>query len=85
MSLDGVKRLLGFELALDRFIAMELSVNDYSAASIFARDGLIAGGKVNDADPSMSRGNAAVLRHPVTLPVGTAMIETPSGPLQRCF
>ena len=48
---------------------------------VFAGDRLIAGGQVDDAEPRMPEGNAAVGRDPMALPVGAAMIEALGGPL----
>jgi hypothetical protein len=67
------------ELALNRFIAIKFAIDDDPGPSIFADDGLIPSRQVDDAKSRMAEGNPAVLRHPVALPVWSAVIEALSG------
>ena len=64
-----------FELALDRFIAVELAVHHDPRPAVFAGDRLVAGGQIDDAEPGVAEPGHAVRRHPVALPVRAAMME----------
>src|SRR6516165_8306601 len=46
------------QLALDGFVTIELAVGDDTRALVFARNWLVAGGKVDDAEPRVSEANA---------------------------
>ena len=76
---QAVTRL--FEFALDRFIAVEFAVDDDPGLFVLAGDRLISGCEIDDAEPRVAEGNAAVGRNPVALPIGAAMIEALGGPL----
>src|SRR5262245_1694329 len=71
-----------FELALNVFVPVELAIGDELAAAIFARDGLTTAGEVDDAEARMPEPHASIGRHPMPLPIRTAMKQAPSGPLQ---
>jgi hypothetical protein len=64
-----------FELALDRFIAVELAVHHDPRPAVFTGDRLVAGGQVDDAQPGVAEPDHAIRRHPVALPVWAAMME----------
>src|SRR5215469_2374208 len=49
---QSVSRL--FELALDRFISVKLTVDHNSGFAVFAGDGLVAGCEVDDAEARVS-------------------------------
>src|SRR5579884_1909898 len=70
-----------YELALNGLVSIELAIDDDPNALVFARDGLIAGGQVDDAEPGMAQSDLPVGRDPLPLPVGTAMVETLRCPL----
>src|SRR5215472_16741316 len=74
-----------FELALNRFIAIEFAVDDDAGLFVLAGDRLISGGQINDAETRVTEGDAAVERQPVALPIGAAMIEPLGSPLQHHF
>src|SRR3954470_8967287 len=68
-SAQMVPRLL--EFLSDRFIAVELTVDDDVNASVLARDRLISRNKVNDAEPRVPETNSRVGCDPTPLSVGT--------------
>ena len=49
-----------FQFALDRFVVVEFAVDDDAGASVLARDRLIAGGQVDDAEPGVPESNPPV-------------------------
>src|SRR5689334_11659854 len=61
------------ELALDRFVTIELAIADDRRAIVFAGDRLIAGGEIDDAEARVAQTDPAVGAHPVTLAVRAAM------------
>src|SRR6185312_10967655 len=71
----------GLEVAPDALVVVELAVDDDVGAVVLGGDGLVAGDEVDDAEASMSEGDAPIRRDPVVLAVGTAVVETPGGPL----
>ena len=70
-----------FEFSLDRFKAIEFAIHHDPGAPVFARNGLVARRQVDDAETRVSERDPAVLRPPVALPIGAAMIETLGGSL----
>src|SRR5215469_3402257 len=73
------------ELALDRFITIKLTIDHDSDLAVFAGYGLVAGCEVNDAEARVSQGDAAILLHPMAVPIRPAMVARTRGPAQRCF
>jgi hypothetical protein len=74
-----------FELLLEGFVAVKLSVDRDVDAVIFAGDGLIACGEIDDAEARMPQSNAAVRGDPTALAIRAAMEETLRGALERCW
>src|SRR6185312_584697 len=72
-----------FQLLLDRFVAVEFAVDDDPRLLVFAGDWLIAGCKVNDAEPRVTERDPAIRRNPVALTVGAAMIQALRGLLHH--
>src|SRR6202021_140294 len=64
-----------FEFLLNGFVAVELAIDSDVDALIFAGDGLIAGCEIDDAEPRVTHGNAAVGGDPVALPIRTTMVK----------
>src|SRR5690349_18755882 len=75
-----MSRLL--EFALDLFVSVELAVDDDVDRAVFIGDRLIARSQIDDAEPRMAERHAAVVRTPVTLPIGPAMMQAPGGALE---
>ena len=73
------------QLALDGFVAVELSVDNDSCAAIVAGDRLLTGLEVDDAQPRMTQGDAPVIGHPIALRVRSAMLEAIGCTMQRCL
>ena len=65
---QAVTRLL--EFALDRFVTVEFAVDDDPRLFVLAGDRLISGCEIDDAQPSVAKGNPAVRRYPMPLPSG---------------
>lgn len=61
------------KLLLNCLETVELAVDDYLTAAIFASDRLSASCEVDDAESRMAESHASISRGPVTLPIGTAM------------
>src|SRR5690242_5029784 len=78
-----VPRVLQFPL--NRFITVEFTIHNGPEASVFARNGLIAGFQVDDAEPRMSESHSPVGRDPMPLPVGAAMMKALGGTLDYRF
>ena len=77
---QAVARL--FEFPLNRFVAVEFAVHHDVASFVLARDRLISGRQIDDAEPRVAKPNSLVGRNPVALAIGTAMIQALGGPLQ---
>ena len=76
-----VSRLL--EPALRRLEIVELAVDDDPRALVLARDRLIAGRQVDDAEPRMPQRDAPISRQPLALTVRSAVIEPPGRALDE--
>ena len=63
-----------FQAPLRGLIAVELAVDDDLTAAIFTRDGLRAGGEIDDAEPRMSETHPSVGRDPVLLTIWAARL-----------
>ena len=50
--------------------------------AVLARDRLVAGGEVDDAQPRMAQADRAIGRDPDALPIGAAMVQGLGGALQ---
>jgi hypothetical protein len=74
-----------FQLLLNGFVAVELAVDGDVDALVFAGDGLIASGEIDDAEPRVTQGNAAVGGDPVALPIRTTMVKALGSTLERGF
>jgi len=74
-----------FEFSLNRFVPVELAIDDDSSPFIFARDRLISRFEINDAQPRMPKSSPAVWAYPMALPIGAAVMEAPGGPLNDVF
>src|SRR5262249_47549052 len=61
----------------DAFVVVELPVDHDVHVPVLVRDRLIAGLEVDDAQPCVPQSHVAVGRHPVSLPVGSAVMECP--------
>src|SRR5215468_3831657 len=72
-----------FQLALDRFITVELAVDDNACALVFAGDGLVARGQVDDAEAGVTESDFPVRGNPLPLAVGSAVVETLRRPLHH--
>src|ERR1700755_1127309 len=71
------------EFLLKRVETVELAVDDDPNALVFARDRLIAGREIDDAQPSVAKGHTTIGRYPVALCVGSSMVKTPCGSFDR--
>src|SRR5215469_18246243 len=72
-----------FELSSNSFVAVELAIDDDPGAFVLACDWLIAGFKVDDAEPRMTQGNSAIWADPMALTVRPAVTEALGGPLNE--
>ena len=72
------------EVPLDRLEVVELAIDDDPRALVFAGDRLIAGRKVDDAQPRMTKSDSFICGQPLTVPVGPAMVKAPCGAFDRC-
>jgi hypothetical protein len=67
-----------FQIPLNRFESVKFAVDDDGDRLIFVGDGLIAGRKVNDAQPGMTQRHPAVRRNPLTLRIRAAVMKAAS-------
>ena len=74
-----------FQFALDGFVAVELAIDDDVNAAIFAGDGLVAGGEVDDAEAGVAQGDFSVGGDPVAPAVGATVVEALRGSLKGDF
>jgi hypothetical protein len=71
------------QLPLNGFVAIKFSVHDDVNSAVLAAHGLVPSLEVDDAKPGMAQTNSPVGCDPVTLAVGTTMVKTVCGSLQR--
>jgi hypothetical protein len=68
---------------LDRLITIKLAVYDNAQPFVFVCDRLISGREVDDAKTRMPERSPTIRRDPVTLSIGTAMVEALGSFLDR--
>src|SRR6185437_8891260 len=71
------------QLALDPLEIVELAIDDDMQPLVFVGDGLIACLEVDNAEPRVSEGDAAMRSNPVPLAIRPAMVQGLHTPLER--
>jgi hypothetical protein len=63
------------ELVPNCLIAIEFTVNDDTRSTVLARNRLISGRQINDAQPRMPKSNPPVRGDPMSLSVGSTVMQ----------
>src|ERR1041385_4118945 len=71
------------ELALDPLEIVELAVHHDVAPAVLARDRLITGHQIDDAESGMAEPDPAVGRDPLPAPVRAPVMQSRGGALER--
>src|SRR5215469_18340033 len=71
------------KFVLDSLVVVKLAVDNYVLAFIFTRDRLVARSQVDDAKPGVTESYSPIGRDPMSLPVGTTVMESASSCLHR--
>src|SRR6476661_6896813 len=71
------------ELALDPLEVVELSVHNDVAPTVLARDRLIAGHQIDDAQPGVSQPHPSMRRNPLPPAIGATMVQSQGGAFER--
>ena len=70
-----------FEIMPNRLVAIEFAIRYDPNSFILARNRLISGRKVDDAEPRMTESNSTIGTYPMALAVRTPVRKSLSGPL----
>lgn len=70
-----------FKLQPNLFILVKLAIDDDVRAVVFAGDGLVAGGEIDDAQARVAEADAVIAAYPLPLAIGPTVMQR----LRRAF